>query len=88
MPENSFHFGDIVLANIPWVDKYSGLPYSKIRPVLIISCDNFNNKGSYLVLPISSQPPLRNEIPIELWQRIGLERPSKIQIQPFYIKQP
>jgi mRNA interferase MazF len=44
--------GDILLAQYPFTDGSA----SKLRPVLIVSSDQFNAGHDLVVLPISSQP--------------------------------
>ena len=47
-----FEYGEVLLAEYPFTDRSS----AKLRPVLVISCQEFNRGEDIVVLPISSRP--------------------------------
>jgi len=85
MSKNYYRFGDVVLVNIPWIERGTGRPLTKVRPAVVVSRDHLNEQGRHVVLPISSRPAKGDEIPVPEWEAAGLAKPSKMQIQPFFL---
>ena len=73
------NFGDVCLAHFPFTDASA----SKLRPVLVISGDKFNNGADVVVLPISSRPNPSDSFSVHIgdpdYQRAGLRRESSVK---------
>ncbi|TDA70353.1 MAG: hypothetical protein D9V47_01600 [Clostridia bacterium] len=80
MSKNYYCFGDVVLVNIPWLERGTGRPLSKVRPAVVVSREHLNDQGRYIVLPISSKPAKGDDVLVSDWETVGPEKPSKRQL--------
>ena len=72
-------FGDVCLAHFPFTDASA----AKLRPVLVVSGDKFNNGADIVVLPISSRPEQNDPYAVYIgqpeYQQAGLRRDSSVK---------
>jgi PemK-like protein. len=70
--------GDVVITLFAYLDG-SG---AKIRPALVVSCEDHNTKTGNVVMVMISSAAVKNdyEVTIDNWQDASLKMPSKVKI--------
>jgi len=70
--------GDVVITLFAYLDG-SG---AKIRPALVVSCEDHNTKTGNVVMVMISSAAVKNdyEVTIDNWQDASLKMPSKVSV--------
>lgn len=73
------NYGDVCLTHFPFTNASA----AKLRPVLIVSGEKFNNGGDVVVLPISSRPEPDDPFAVYIgepdFKKSGLRRDSSVK---------